>query len=432
MRRITTFSCLATTMTLLITGCDTSIPKYASDSENKGDVKVLTLDGALRIKQYSLAALEQVRDAKIRAHQRGMDLVVEELNLLLVEKGIYNAALKSDEVVHRLTFPDPPLPPVDACPFVHPIEPSNMRSCWYLIKEAMQSVRDKLPQLTIEQESVVESPDDSTCGMDGLLWWSTFYLEAVESGIMSSLPLLTETLREKKICDQSPSTLEGATFSGMQEGYTLMAQAKQRVLPTISEGECDTEFIALQVLAEAKARTEGYVQENPICAGVPPEEISPEVDLAVVEKDRLIGIDLGMEQEYEMLRMRLAVSWMCNSCVCLSGGNGTLPTACFLRSQLEQKGKLVEGKTIWEELEAGEAQSLYDLVGSGAEQCRSEQCIKRMDQMRALTFEGASADLDGNGSPEVVCKGGTITIEAPFKSQLLEMCDGGIPLPFSL
>jgi hypothetical protein len=135
-----------------------------------------------------------------------------------------------------------------------------------------------------------------------------------------------------------------------------------------------------------------------------------------------------MTQGHEALRARLVKDWDCNACICIQGDEGKLPRVCFLRSQLEKKGYLMEGLSIWEEVLAGDTHSLYKMADAGEPQCKTKAEEEAEAQAKKCTelTEKYSKDDCGCGGPVILTQAEKDELDAACAAT------GGIPFPFQI
>lgn len=126
-------------------------------------------------------------------------------------------------------------------------------------------------------------------------------------------------LRERQICDQAPEPEESAFSLGVEQGKALLEQAEQAVLPDVPKTQCDTNIIAQSILAQAQDQVGAFAQQNPICDGYQANDLATAVDLAQAEASREEGLEVGLQEAFEALRVRLVSTWECENCICYAG-----------------------------------------------------------------------------------------------------------------
>jgi hypothetical protein len=148
-------------------------------------------------------------------------------------------------------------------------------------------------------------------------------------------------LRTMQICDQAPTQTESAYRLGEQQGKALLEKTEKTVLPTIPKTQCNTDVIAATILGEAKKSADSFVSSNPVCDGYDTSDLAEAVDLAQAESNRRKGLDEGMRQAYEALRVRLVSTWKCTACKCYIRYSGKGPTQCFMTNSTAHPAQLI-------------------------------------------------------------------------------------------
>ena len=113
------------------------------------------------------------------------------------------------------------------------------------------------------------------------------------------------------------------------------------MLPTIPKSQCNTDIIAATIKAQATKKITKFVANNALCAGYSAADLAEAVDLAQAEQSRRKGIEAGIRQAYEALRVRLVSSWKCTPCKCYIRHSGKGPTQCFRTSSTAHPAQLL-------------------------------------------------------------------------------------------
>jgi hypothetical protein len=393
-------------------GCTGYVENVSGD---QGGIKITSIGQGLQVNRFSAGTYLLARSVILEGRPKGTELFVEHLNMVLANSNISSLTLTASEVESKIKEP---LGDAGAqtCPFVKQVDPQKSVACRTLAQRALDEAAKTSATLALDMQQKLRVAS-STLKADELAFLKERIDESMQVGLDAGKVHTMELLRAKAVCDLTPEVKETAFNFGVSQGRTVFAQTGNKVLPTIGRNQCNTDLVASTVLAEAKTAKQDFLAKNALCAGYKPQDLPAAVDLSAQELDRSAGVDEGMKQGYESLRARLVKDWDCNACVCISGDEGKLPQVCFLRSQLEKKGILIEGKSIWEEIQAGDTHSLYALAQAGEPQCKSEKCKRLVEQY--------TRDECGCGGPT--------TLTQAQKQELEEACaPDGIPFPFQI
>jgi hypothetical protein len=242
-------------------------------------------------------------------------LMVKRMNLILANSNILDTVEHNeDEILAPLTNGEPK----KTCPYLAPQVGNTSITCRYLVDRAVEDTLTESPDMQIEIEQEVKDKwvqELKTDEMDFVKGWvGEAILSGVEVGMVHSL----EQIRKTGACDQAPTPQASAFKLGEEQGKALLEAAEPVVMPTIPRTQCLTDAIAAAVLAEARSKVSGFVQDNPICDGYSGDDLSQQVDVAQAEKSRSAGVEEGLRQSHEALRVRLVTSWVCTA----PGGGG--------------------------------------------------------------------------------------------------------------
>ncbi len=264
----------------------------------------------------SLSAMKAARETIMTTRPKASQLLVDKLNVVLGQNGI-KLSLRAEDVEKqlpsRLTSGAAPT----TCPYLGASSGATSKSCRSLVEAAVQAAVRSAPSLTETHERAAQS---NFWGLkeEELGWVKGWAGEAVLSGIDTAAVHALSLLRNAKACDQTPSTTQKATDLGEAQGKALLEAAEKSVLPTTPTTICNTDIIAASVRAEAEGKVAGFVASNPICAGYPAVAVPPQA-----EQQRREGIEEGIRQAYEALRVRLVATWACTP---RNFNNSTTPT----------------------------------------------------------------------------------------------------------
>ena len=196
-----------------------------------------------------------------------------------------------------------------------------------------------------------------TLNADEITYVSSWNNEAIYSGIRSGSVMATEVLREMDFCDQRLAAEERAFRFGEEQGKALVAEAEGNVIPSTPKTQCNTDSMSVAVRAEAmdKARN-----ANKACAGVQLDSIFDTIAVERYESKRKEGLQSGIDDAYELLRVRLVSSWECEApepppapvvpdqpepdttpsddCQCWARHSGAGPVYCFPKDSFGSGG----------------------------------------------------------------------------------------------
>lgn len=313
----------------------------ASCADNFWDASGDELDRAVAVEREAVDAYTAAHEVIVLTRPRATSLMASELNLILVNNGIMETVSPGDLEVRVLG----PLSGGEAptvCPYLEPRDGGGAPvSCRYLVDRAIDSALLESAELQGDVEAEVEASYGARLDDRGLRFVKGWAGEAVLSGIDSGASHAIQMLREQALCDQEPTESEAAFTLGTRQGHSLLEEAEAVVLPTVPETQCDTDLIASTVLAEAEGRVEGFVSSHAVCAGYDVSELALSVDLAQAEVNRLRGVEEGLREAYEALRVRLVSTWECTPCRCYIRYSGTGPTQCFATDSDEHPQQLI-------------------------------------------------------------------------------------------
>jgi hypothetical protein len=295
---------------LTLAGCNGDI---VSTSGGGGDVGT---------KSLSLEARVAAHEVIVATRPKASTLMVERVNLTLAKHNILDTVVRDLEnrVLSSLTDGAPDT----ACPYLTNDNSAQTTSCRFLVDQALQDalVDSVAMQDSIEQDVVATR--SAALKSDEVQFVRGWVGEAVMSGLDVAAVHAVEMLRDQRACDQAPNVTESAFLLGERQGKALLESTATELLPTIPHTICNTDVIAQTILTAAADASAGFVQANPICAGYAPADLARQVDLSQAELNRKAGLDEGMRQAYEALRVRLVNTWECIACTCFPVGQWQL------------------------------------------------------------------------------------------------------------
>lgn len=288
-----------------------------------------------------LDAFEVAHEVIVDTRPEATRLVVSKLNLALVNSGIMDTIDADDleeQVDEPLTDGEPPV----TCPYLTPSGGEGAAvSCRYVVDRAVDDAMLEGVTLQSDVEQDVEDEYGPDLDAEGLDFVSGWVGEAVLAGIDTGAAHTITMLRDLSICDQAPTQTEAAYALGQGQGRALLESAEAIVLPTIPRTQCNTDVIAAAILAEARQGVDGFNAANPVCDGYDPTELAEAVDLAQAENNRRRGVDEGVREAHEALRVRLVDTWECVPCKCYIRYSGAGPTQCFQTDSNEHPQQLI-------------------------------------------------------------------------------------------
>jgi hypothetical protein len=304
--------------------------------------EVVSVDYAL--KAYAVANTVILATRPIATH-----LLVERVNAVLANNNILGTMVDSRKVEQQILSPLTDGHPTKQCPYLTKVEKASTVSCRFLVDRAVEDslVLSSTLKETVEQD--VETKYQQELQLSELDYVKGWAGQAVLSGIDVGAVRTLSFLRQSGACDQAPKPAESAYKLGEAQGQALLESEETVVLPTIPKTQCNTDIIATTVLAEAKKKADDFKVTNPVCYGYNSSDLAEAVDLSQAETSRSAGMDQGLQQAYEALRVRLVGSWVCTpppapasssttspgnagDCLCYARHNGTGPVFCFVRS----------------------------------------------------------------------------------------------------
>lgn len=293
---------------------------------------------------------------------QGTQLMVEHVNLTLAQNGIVGDVVRpteiEDRVVHSMTDGTPDV----SCPYVSQVEPATTISCRFLVDQALADAMVESPELTQQVDQSIDSTHSDELNLEERDFVKGWAEQAVFSGIDAGAAHSVAVLRGMGLCDQTLDVPDSAFRLGEQQGEALLEQAEKDVMPTIPVTQCNTDLIAQTVYAAAQDLSDEFVDSNPICDGYTPSDLAGEVDLAQAEAMRVEGVEEGMREAYEALRVRLVSTWECECCICYARYGGSGPVYCFNQDDIAGR------EPSW----GGEAAQLAETVATiPQDQCSS-------------------------------------------------------------
>jgi hypothetical protein len=259
--------------------------------------------------EYSVTTYKVGKQVFLSTHPRATSHLVKKVNLVLAENNILTSMIESvdQEVFSPLTNGQP----TTVCPYLTQTNNNNTLSCAYLVDRAVEEALASSAPLrdTIEQD-VDQQYRTSLKSME-LDYIKHTVHQTLLSGFDVGAVHASDALRKEGVCDQAPTPKASAFDLGLDQGQALLEGTEPEVMPTIPRTQCNTDVIAVTVYGEAKKKVDSFVKDNAICAGLNPSDLAVAVDLAQAEKNRRLGVEEGMRQAYEALRVRLVSTWVC-------------------------------------------------------------------------------------------------------------------------
>jgi hypothetical protein len=251
--------------------------------------------------QSSQSAMKAAHQTIMITRPKASSLFVDQLNLVLANHGI-NLFVKAEDVEARMLSSMTDGKPTATCQ----VQTSGAasQSCRSLVEEAVKDAVKAAPTLTTTNQRSAMSAN-SFWGLtdDELSWVKGWAGEAVLSGIDTAAVHALALLRAAKVCDVSAADLQSASDLGEAQGKSLLEAAEQKLLPATSTGLCNTDVIAASIRAEAEGQVDAFIASHPLCAST---------GKAQAEQDRRDGLEEGIRQAYEALRVRLVSTWSCD------------------------------------------------------------------------------------------------------------------------
>ena len=314
-------------------------------------------EGVITTSQFSVTVYKLANKMILSTRPKATELMAGSLNIVLAQNSILSGVVQAAAVEQQVLSPLTNGAPDTTCPYLSATSGSPTLSCRYLVDRAVEEALISSTSLTDSIEQDVDRDHGNELQPQEIKFVKSWVNQAALSGIDSGAAHTVSLLRQMGLCDQALTPQESAFKLGEQQGKALLESTETTVMPTIPKSQCNTDIIASTVLAEAKLKVDGFVTANPLCAGVKPEDITVAVDLLKAEKNRQLGLEEGMRQAYEALRVRLVSTWVCDPCKCYVRNGGSGPKYCFFKSDLQRQ-----------------ASSPYWMGSAGYKCCQSEGC----------------------------------------------------------
>jgi len=165
----------------------------------------------------------------------------------------------------------------------------------------------------------------------------------------------------------------------------MLAAAEAEVMPQVEKTQCNTDMHAQTVYAQALDLAKSA---EPVCAGQQAEDVFDVLALERYEAKRQEGLQAGLADGFEVLRVKLVGSFECEyppvpegkGCDCWSRNSGQGPVYCFPQDTFGTFGPSFGG-----DLEAK--------ANAGMPQCRPES----PDEAPVPIGSPLVVDLDGDG-----------------------------------
>ncbi len=316
----------------------------------------------VNIHTQSIKSFEVANATILSTRPQATDLLVDHLKMVLANHNIMDTTV--EDLEPRVLQPFSLGAPTTTCPYLDKSVEINTQSCRSLVTQAIKEASIQSDTLVGAIEQDVHERHQLELDAEELNWIKGWVGEATMSGIDVGGTHSIDILRDSKACDQAMPPKDSAFKLGQTQGRALLEEAETAVLPTISKAQCNTDVIATAVYAEARANSSTFIESNPICAGYTAADLAESVDLTQAEVTRGEGVEEGMREAYETLRVRLVSTWKCDACECFADHHGKGDIYCFPKGAVS-KAELkyingVDGKTsnglIHEIVQSGEVE----------------------------------------------------------------------------
>ncbi len=287
----------------------------------------------VNVQKQSIKSFEVANATILSTRPKATNLMVDHLNMVLANNNIMDTMV--EDLESRVLQPFALGVPTTSCPFLERPAVVNTQSCRSLITKAITEATIQSDTLVDSIEQDVEEQHKLELDADELSWIKGWVGESTMSGIDVGGIHSIDILRESGACDQVMPQKDSAFKLGQTQGRALLEEAEAAVLPNISKTQCNTDVIAQAIYAEARSSSITFIEGSPICAGYTVENLATSVDLIQAEATRTEGVEEGMRESYEALRVRLVSTWTCDACECFARYSGTGPVYCFPQGTTE-------------------------------------------------------------------------------------------------
>jgi hypothetical protein len=323
--------------------------------------------------RQSLSAYQAAHDAIALVRPLATRLFADKLGAMLMRRSPFSTAV---EVGINAPLTSAEL--AKTCPLLAPKKGSNTKSCRSLAQQAGDPATQDYDSLWGDIVQKLTQQYSGKLSEDELGFVKGWAGEALRSGVAGGAAHAVNQLRKEGACDEGDEPADLATRYGEEQGKALLEKTEQAVLPTIPKNQCNTDVIAETVYTEAKTAADKLVAEHPLCAGVPPASLPPNVDLAKLQADYKAGIQEGLRQAKEALRVRLFNTSTCDRCLCVAGMSGYRPTICFTEEVLKKAPG--DFGSVLDDVKMQSSFSLAALAVQNPNQCQPAACRAAMDK----------------------------------------------------
>jgi hypothetical protein len=259
--------------------------------------------------EFSLAAYKAANAVIVATRPMATSLMTDQVNLVLANNSILSTVVPNLE--KQIMSPLTNGQTTNTCPYLTKQGTGATISCRFIVTRAIDESLASSTPLKDDIEQGVDKEHSTTLPTAELKWVKGWVGESVLSGIDVASTHSIDILRQAKVCDQAPTHQESAFTLGEQQGKALLEATDAAVLPTIPRTICNTDTVAATILGEAKKQIDSFISGHAVCDGYKASDLAETVDLSQAEKNRKSGLEEGMRQAYEALRVRLVNSWVC-------------------------------------------------------------------------------------------------------------------------
>jgi hypothetical protein len=255
--------------------------------------------------------LNLVREAIALGLSEGKDLVAEGIGAELARAGI------EYEYVGGEALTEIPDDVVSECPFVENAgnDSATSVSCRLLAEQA----RDHA--YVLEADAVASIALGAEFDADRELHES-WLRSGLASGIDGEYLMAVRRLREARVCDQEPTSVQSSREAGVAIGRRVMEQALEAQLAVTPITECDIDNgIVAPALDTALARIPGALGESPLCPGFEPSDMDARAAFSQARNEYDRGVRQGVEEGAVIASEQLFRTWVCQTPEEVGGGD---------------------------------------------------------------------------------------------------------------
>jgi hypothetical protein len=314
------------------------------------------------------------------SQQKAIEMIVQNINLALVARDV------GTRITVRVQDPLTNRVPPTTCPFLDGGTKQGT-SCRSLVDLAIERARDDLPK-----QDLMRAASERLLPGD-LRTIERWLDEATEVGIETGAAHAATLLRKRGLCDRDLDVDEAAFALGVEQGKALLEKTELEVLSLFNKTECNTDVIAEAVYATATEHQQDFVDEKPLCDNPKP---------ASADKSRLSGIERGLRQARQALRVRLQHTWRCNAYGAAGARTDVDPVGPSDEQQSRKPGTAPDsdndpdGKTPWSDL--------ADSAPEGVTMCA---CLCQWDEFEHCFVYGSAGNPWGGDGAGIDCSPGS-------------------------